>query len=89
MRRFDVPCAASKRASTPSSNYSATPMTKNRQQKYQVERDCCTSGHCFHCARQSPYGTPVRVLQFETDDFARAQEVATNWRAFNAAVVGV
>lgn len=54
--------------------------------KFQVIRNCCTSGNCFDCRDVTPFGKPLRVVQSEHDLEERANQVAAGWERYKAEV---
>lgn len=51
---------------------------------YTVLRNCCLTGHCLFCLRKTPMGTPIRMVQVTTDDWALAESTALRWREYQS-----
>lgn len=55
-------------------------------EKFIVERNCCTSGNCIVCRRQTPLGQMVRVEHTRTVTKAEAERIAADFSIYKATV---
>jgi hypothetical protein len=55
-------------------------------EKFIVERNCCTSGNCIVCRRLAPLGTTVRVEHTRTVTEAEANRIAADFSIYKATV---
>lgn len=55
--------------------------------RYIVIRDCCMSGNCDICSRETPLGIPKRITHLITGAKRNAEKTRDRWVAYRSEVI--